>query len=533
MNRFMTRGLLSAAAAGALACACTVGPDYRRPDAPTPPGFAELAGKDKGSTLSPTTADAPDLAAWWRRFDDPVLQSLVERALAGNLDLDAAASRVRQARAQEVVTGAAGLPQVNATGNSLRVNRSASADSPVPGLTGGGASGGAAGGGAGAGAAGGASSTGASGPSHINYFNVGLDAAWEVDLFGGVRRGVEAARDTTAAQVWSRRDSQVSIAAETANQYVQYRLAKARLVTLDADLKRQQGVFAVISDRAKTGFVTNLDVNQQRVQLANTQAQIPQVEAQATAAVHALGVLLAVTPESLGAELAAPRPLPPVPVALPVGLPSDLLRRRPDIRASERRLASANAQIGVQTAVLYPSVDLLGLGSFGSNDITRLFNGRNALSAGVGLVQWNLFAAGRNQANIRIAREQYVQAVDSYRTTVLRAFQDVEDGLSRYATDQRRWTALNGSFKAAQDSFVIAQQQYEVGLVDYTTVYNSEAALLQNQDQLTQADGALAQDVVSIYKALGGGWSADPKIDGRTGADFDADPAHHRAAATR
>ena len=539
----MTRSRQAAlllAGAGVLALgACTVGPDYRRPDGVGPPAaFSGLAGKDKGAVLSATTSAEPDMGAWWAQFHDPELDRLVDRALAGNLDLAEAASRIRQARDQAVVTGAAGLPQVNATGNVLRDNRSADADSPLGGLVGaqsasgggGGAGGGQTGGAGGAGAA----SQGGQGPSHVNYFTAGLDATWEVDLFGGVRRGVEAANDTAAAQVWSRRDSQVSVAAEVARQYLTYRLQQARLGVLNADLKRQQGVFAIISDRFRTGFVTNLDVNQQRAQLANTQAQIPQAQAMADAAAHAIGVLLGATPESLEAELAAAQgALPPVPPRLPAGLPSELLRRRPDIRAAERRLAAANAQIGVQTAALYPSINLIGLGTFGSSTIESVFDGRNAMSLGLGMAQWSLFSAGRNQANIRVAREQYRQSLVQYRRTILTALQDVEDALSRYTADQRRWSALNSSYGASTSSFLIARQQYGVGLTDYTSVYNAQATLLQVQDQLTQADAALATDVVALYKALGGGWRVDPAVDGAVGAGYPADRGSDKAARRR
>ena len=518
--------LLFVAGAAACACACTVGPDYHRPDEPTPPAYAELAGQGKGAPLSRTTSDAPAVEAWWTQFHDPELDSLVARALHDDLDLEEAASRIRQARASEVVAQAAGLPQLNANSNSLRVNRSSDADSPIQLGSGGGA---AASGGAAAGAASGASSA-SSGPSHINYFTAGLDAIWEVDVFGGVRRSVENARDLTAAQVWSRRDSQVSVASEVANQYLTYRADQARIVVLKANAKSQQGVLDIIGDRFKTGFVTNTDVNQQRSQLATTQAQIPQVEAASIAAVHALGLLLNRPPADLQAELAPPRGLPSVPPTLPAGMPSDLLRRRPDIRAAERRLAAANAQVGVQTAVLYPSVNLVGLGTFGSSEIENLFDGRNATSLALGLLQYSVFNGGQNQANIRIAKEQYLQSQVQYRRSVLTALREVEDALARYSSDQRRQQSLDGAAKASRESVQIATEQYDVGRVDYTTVYNAEVSLEQTQDQLVQADGALGTDIVALYKALGGGWTVDPATDGKTGADYPRDRGQPKPA---
>ena len=517
-RRSASARLSLAALACALAAGCTVGPNYHRPDEPTPSAFAELADKFKGAPLSATTSDAPAVEAWWTQFHDPELDSLVARALRDDLDLEEAASRIRQARASEIVSAAAGLPQLTANGNSLHVSRSSDADTPIQ-IGGGGSSGAASSGGAGA--AGGASAS--SGPSHINYFAAGFDAVWEVDVFGGVRRGVENARDLTAAQVWSRRDSQVSVASEVANQYLTYRLDQARIEVLKANAKSQGGVLEIIGQRFKTGFVTNTDVNQQRTQLANTQAQIPQVEAGSIAAVHGLGLLLNLAPAALQAELAPPAALPPVPPTLPTGMPSDLLRRRPDIRAAERRLAAANAQVGVQTAALYPSVNLVGLGTFGSSEIESLFDGRNATSIVLGMLQQSVFNGGQNQANIRIAKEQYIQSQVQYRRTVLTALREVEDALARYSSDQRRQQALDGAAKAAAESVRIAAEQYDVGRVDYTTVYTAQMSLEQTQDQLTQANGALGTDIVALYKALGGGWTVDPAVDAKVGAGYPRD----------
>ena len=488
----------AAASLAALAASCTVGPNYRIAPPPTPAAFGELRSGPQAAPLSATTSEDAPLEAWWTQFHDPVLDGLVRRALAGNLDLREASALIRQAREQEAISAAGALPQVNATGAALGLSRSASAANPLSSLFSQSGSGGAGGG-----------SSKTAGLSHLNYFNAGFDATWELDLFGGVRRGVEEARATTQAQVWRTRDTQVSVVAEVANDYLQYRDGQARLTNLHADLARQQAVLKIIGDRFGAGFVTNIDVNQQRNQLASTQSQIPQVEAMAQASLHALGVLLGETPEALAAEFgAAPSAGPPaVPPKLPVGLPSELLQRRPDIRAAERRLAAASAEIGVRTAALYPTINLIGLGAFGASDPGVLFHGSNATSLGLGMVQLPILDGGRNRANIRVARAAYAQAELEYQKTILGALRDVEDALARYSAEQRRWEALKASFGAAQNSYEIATQQYAVGLVDYTRVYDAEGSLLSNQDQLTRSDSQLAEDVVSIYKALGGGWS--------------------------
>lgn len=487
---------------------CTVGPTYHRPEIATAPAFADAAPPaTPGAALSRVTSDDADLSQWWGVFNDAELSALVKRAFAGNLQLAEAVSRVRQAREQETVAGAQGLPSINGSGLALRDDRNASASGGLGSLVGGaGATTGASGAQTGAATAG-AASTGAQGPSHIDYLSVGANATWQIDVFGGVRRGVESARAQTLQRVWQARDTQVTIAAQVAQDYLQLRLAQARLQVLTVDLKRQEGVFTIIRDRFQAGFVTDLDVNQQRTQLAQTQGQIPQVQAQVIAYAHAIATLLGEQPEALEAELAVAKPLPPVPPTLPGGLPSDLLRRRPDIRAAERGLASANAQIGVAVARLYPSFNLIGSGTFSSNSPSNLFDLKNASSLGLLNLGLPLFDGGSNRAQIRAAKAAREEAFLEYRRVVITALQESEDALARYAADQQRWASATAAYNAANVSFTIANQQYASGLTDFTPVYQAQGALVQLQDQLTQADAQLATDVVSLYRDLGGGWS--------------------------
>ena len=329
--------------------ACTVGPNYSRPDVAGAPQWSEKTGGQPGATLSTVTASTASLDRWWTQFNDPVLDDLVRRALRDNLTLAQARARVRQAREQVIVARAAQLPTLSGTTTAARVDTQSQNLGAVFGnsMSSGGGAGASAGGAAAAGAA---SSSSGGGPNRIEAFQLGLNAAWELDLFGAVRRQVEAARDQQEAQVWSARDTQVSVASQVADAYVQLRLAQARAQVLRQDLSRQEGLFKIIGDRFRTGFVTNLDVDQQRVQLANTQSQIPQQDAAADAQAHAIATLLGLTPEALHVELSPVKALPPVPPTIPAGLPSDLVRRRPDIRASERQLAAANAAIGSAVA---------------------------------------------------------------------------------------------------------------------------------------------------------------------------------------
>jgi multidrug efflux system outer membrane protein len=456
------------------ASACTVGPRYHQPAIATPPAYAEAVDTAR-TAIRP---DDADLSQWWTQFADRTLQDLIRRALASNLDLKSAASRVRQAREQETIAGAAEYPTLSANGTALTLNsnRGSSAASPIPG--------------------------------HLNLYAVGFDATWEVDLFGGTRRAIEEARANTAASLWARRDGEVSLTAEVANDYLTLRALQARIAVGEAELRRQRDLGGLIGARRKTGFVTSLDVNQQATVVATAAAQIPQLQAQAKGQIHALGVLLGQPPEALEADLTANGGvIPPPPPTLPVGLPSELLRRRPDIREAERKLAAASAQIGVQTANLYPKLDLIGLASFASRTPASLFNGHNFTSVAAGTLSAPIFEGGKTHASIRVAREQYAQAGFAYQVAVLGALRDVEDALARYRTDEDRRAALAQGVTASNASRLIAEDQYRTGLVTFINVLQAETAELTARDQLIQADALALTDLVAVYKALGGGWA--------------------------
>ena len=481
------------------AAACTVGPNYQKPALPAPSAFIEATNTPRTAVLQ-TQAD---LSTWWTQFGDPELNSLVQRALKDNLDLQSAASRVREARQQERVAFSAELPSVNATTNALTINSNRKTPS------------GAAAGAMGSGAAAQTGQGALQIPAHTNLYAAGFDATWELDLFGGTRRSVEAAKAQTESAEWARRDGQVSLMAEVANDYLTLRTLQTRIAIGEQELQRQQDLFKLIEARRKSGFVTGLDTNQQSVQVATAAAMIPQLDAQARAMIHALGVLIGQPPETLMDELKASQSvtLPPPPPTLPVGLPSELLERRPDIREAERSLAAANAQIGVQEANLYPKVNLIGLASFASPMISNLFSADNFTSGAVGLGTENIFNGGKTRAQIRAAKEDRQQSLFAYRGAVLSAFQNVEDALGRLTSEETRRSRLADSVAASDKSLKIAQDQYRTGLVPFINVIQSENTLLNSRDQLTQSDSQALTDVVAVYKALGGGWSPldDPK----------------------
>ncbi len=301
------------------------------------------------------------------------------------------------------------------------------------------------------------------------------------------------------------------MSAEVANAYLTLRSTQARIGILRESTQHQRDLLALAAARAHAGFVTELDVNQQRSQLSATTAQLPLLEAQERASVHSIGVLLGSEPDAVADELAATVAVPSVPATLPVGLPSDLLRRRPDVRSAERQLASATAEVGVAVANLYPKFDLLAALNVASNSLNGFFSSRNLSNVEGGMISWPLFQGGKLRANVRVTKEQETQAYLAYRKSVLAALQDAEDALTRYAAEQRRLTSLLESQAAASSSLHIAEEQYRAGLVTFINVLTASASLLTADDQVAQSRQALAQNLVSLYKALGGGWSAsDP-----------------------
>ncbi len=451
---------------------CTVGPNYRSPTMATPPTFAEAASTPR-TTVSGGEAD---LSAWWTQFRDPLLTSLIDRALAGSPTLQSAQSKVREARLQETVAGAAEYPSLSATGAAARFTAPGGVQIPIR--------------------------------SPLNIFAVGFDASWEIDFFGATRRAVEAARADTQAGQWTLRDGEVQLAAEVAAAYLTLREAQSRIAIGETELARQKDLFTIVQQRRGAGFVTGLDVNQQSTAVETAAAQLPQLEAQASAQIHALGVLVGQPPEALENELrvgTATIPLPPP--LLPLGLPSELLQRRPDIRAAERRLASANAQIGVMTANLYPKLNLLALPSLASTSVGGLFSSDSFASIALAMGSETLFDAGRNRAKIGEAKEERTQALLTWRNTFLGALRDVEDALARYRSEEARRAHLVQEVAAARSTLSIAEDQYRTGFVTFINVLAAQDALLNAQDQLAQSDASVASDLVAVYKALGGGWS--------------------------
>lgn len=478
-----------------LLAGCTVGPNYRPPEAKAPPAFAEP---------QPATADAVDLTMWWKSFRDPVLDGLVARALQHSPDIYTAASRVRQARLQEVIAGAANKPTLDATAGAthIELSKNAGFSSLIEQFSGGGGSGG--GGSGGGGAPAGITTPG----SGITTYSLGFDASWEIDLFGGGRRQVEGARARTAAAVWTGRDAAVTLASEVASTYFQLRLDQLQIDVLKDELTRQTRALEISGNTAKAGLVPQNDVTRQRASITDIEARMLPLQADATVQVHALAVLLGSSPE--GFAVAPGDSTARVP-AVPAGLPSDLIRRRPDVRAAERRLAAATADIGVATADLYPRFTLTGMAQLISSALGNLFTGDSVQLTGSGQAMFPVLDWGKRRSTVTLRREDAEQAYQDWRRTLLSAYRDVEDALGRLAAERRRNETLARAVNDRLESATAIEAQYKTGFVAQDQLLQAEIDVLSAREQQASSDAELRRQTVALFKALGGGWDAGPR----------------------
>ncbi|MDB5680279.1 MAG: Fis family transcriptional regulator [Sphingomonas bacterium] len=470
--------------------ACTVGPNYTKPDLPVPAGFVGPQGAvPSGQTIDP--------ARWWETFGDPTLTGLIDRALKDNPDMAAAASRVREARLGEIQARAQYKPLVNADANAtdIRFSKNAGFSSLARAFSGGGGSGG--------GTAGGVALPGDS----IKTFAVGFDASWELDIFGGGRRGVEAALARTEAAEWNRRDAAVTLAAEVADAYFALRLDLDTIAVLNSEIERQGRALQIAGNIAKVGLVPGIDVTRQNGNITATRARIEPLKADLEVRKHALGVLIGQNPESLLGELSGPLPVLAATPAIPAGLPSDLLRRRPDIRAAERNLAESTADIGVAVADLYPKFSLTGIAQLISTSLATLFAGDSLQLTGTGAATFPLLDWGQRKATVGVRKEQREQAYQAYRTAVLQGLRDVEDALVRIDAERRRNALLRQALTDADRSAGADQARYQAGLVAQDTVINTQVDVLRARENLAASDAQLRQMSVALFKAVGGGWS--------------------------
>lgn len=458
--------------------ACSAGPDYH-------PRTATELGVPDAYSVAATQNAREDLTRWWQKFDDPMLGSLVERAQGANLDVAQAVVRLRQARESLVQQRASLLPSVSASGGvsrseSLRGGTTTTTlpDGSVTSFSRGGST----------------------------SFSIGADANYQLDLFGGVRRGVESARASYEAAGFDYAAVLISIQAETARNYVLARLAQTNLANARGSLALQDDNLQIAQWRVQAGLVSSLDAEQARAQRAQTAASIPTIEANYNGFVSRLGVLTGQAPGALKAELEAVRPIPHGPAMVAAGIPADALRQRPDVRAAERTLAAASAQIGVAQAQLYPSLSIGGSIDAGSSALSSIFDvitGRL-----FGNIAQTIFDAGRTRSQVRSAQAAADGAFLSYKSTVLTSLEDIENAVVALQAAQRRETEFRVALDASNNQALLARLQYRSGLTDFITLNQAESALLSAQNGLSQALSDEATALIQLYAALGGGWDA-------------------------
>ena len=480
-NRRLSPLLAGAAIVAATALAgCKVGPDYKMPELNLPDHFS--SSPSQSATTRPTTQPVEDLSQWWTVFKDPALDSLIERAGKSNLDLKLAAIRLREAKAARGIVAAGLWPTLNLDGSATRYKGSEHTPGAVPGFP------------------------NPASQEQSNY-QIGTDAMWELDLFGGTKRGIEAAEADIAAAEEGTRDVMVSLMAEVALNYIQVRGAQRSLAIARQNIKLQRDTLELTRTRFKAGLTGELDVARSRALVASTEAVLPPIQQAISQAIFRLSVLIGRDPGALLGELSPEAAMPTGPVAIPPGMPAELLRRRPDIRRSERALAAATARIGVATADLFPKFTLTGSVGLQTNDMRYLAPaGCGFWSIGPG-VSWPIFDAGRIRSQIAVQSARTDAALVGYESTVLLALEEVENALVAHARDRERQASLAESVSANRRSVELANELYSKGLVDFLSVLDAQKDLFSSEEQLVLVDRAIAADIVKLYKALGGGWA--------------------------
>ena len=457
-------------AASALAlglAACTLGPDY------APPAAESRAGWQGRQTAT----DFAQIQDWWAAFHDAELDSLVKRAIDGNLDVKMAEQRIIEARAQRQAAAAGYYPTLSAAGLGVAAGIPSAIGSPL-------------------------------GLSKLNFLQAGFDASWEIDLFGKTRRSVEAADANLGATVEDRRAVLVSLLGDLGQNYASLRAAQMRLAIARRNADAESALVELTRSKQGSGLGSERDVAQAESQLATLQAVIPQLETAIAQTGNAIAVLLGLEPGALAAELSSPEALPPTPPTLPAALPSEVVRNRPDIRAAERQLAAANAQIGVAEAARYPSLTLNPQAALAGGSLHQMFSSAAALWVAYASFKQPIFEGGKLDANLQSAEAATEEARLNYKKTVLTAFREVEDALVAHEAEQRRHQRLVAAAEASRRALERATSLYKAGLGDFLNVLEGERSFYAAEDAVAQSDQALTQATVALYKALGAGWQA-------------------------
>ncbi|MBN2023996.1 MAG: efflux transporter outer membrane subunit [Pirellulales bacterium] len=447
-----------------------VGPNYRRPPAPVADQWIDATDP------ALDTAQIDD-ATWWRAFDDPVLDSLIASAYRQNLTVRIAGLRILEARAQRAIAAGNLFPQgQDVSGDYTRIGLS---ENSLHGF----------------------------GPvSNFDQWTLGGSLAWELDFWGRFRRAIEAADANLDASVENYDAVLVLLVSNVAESYTNVRIAEQRLAFARQNVEIQRGSMRIAEDRLHEGTATRLDVTQAQSDLANTEASIPVLEASRRQAANQLCILLGMPPQNLDEMLSARAGIPDAPPQVAVGIPAELLRRRPDVRRAEREVAAQSAMIGVATSELYPHFSINGTIYLDATRFEDLFSADSMAGAVGPAFRWNILNYGRLANNVRVQEARFGQLAVQYQNTVLQANAEAENALVRFLRAQQQVRALAVSAEAARQSVDLVMSQYNEGIVDFNRVFNVQQFLTQQQDQLAIAEGSVALNLIQLYRALGGGW---------------------------
>ena len=422
-----------------------------------------------------------NLQTWWTVFKDPVLNDFIIKARDGNYDIKSAVARVNQARAQLYFAAGEYLPAIEGQGSIERSRSSEGLQLSVP-----------------------------SPQTRTDTFiDLGVGASWEIDLWGRIARSVESAEASYEASVENYRDALVVLFAEVASNYVQVRTLQSRIEIALQNIELQNNTLKLTEDRFDAGISSLLDVRQAELNLATTESTVPQLQASLDQAINRIGVLLGKDPGTLQAELSKPSSIPVPPDDIAIGLPAELLRQRPDIRQAEREVAAQTAQIGVASSELYPQFSLFGTLALQAVDSVSFFKASN-ITFGFGpQVVWRIFEGGRLRYDIKIQELVAENLIYQYQNTVLLALEEVENSMVAYVQEINRYKSLGKSVSAADGAVGLVRTLYIEGLTDFLNVLDTQRALFQQQDQLAESKGDIVQNLINLYKSLGGGWSPE------------------------